>query len=417
MTTFFELYKRVLEDTLNGEEIPDIEKKYSGLVDNMQLDCLLHPKKHPSIWHIGKCTCPPDKKSACIESCPFEAIKPDEEGNGQISVEDCVGCYSCVDACPAEKLTASKDIIPALKAVRGNKGLSYALVAPAFLGQFDKATPGMLRTAFKKIGFDGMVEVSLFADILTLKESLEFNKNIRKETDFQLTSCCCPIWIAMIRRIYNDLLPHVPGSVSPMIASGRTIKQLYPDTVTVFVGPCMAKKSEAREMDIAGAIDFVLTFQEVKDIFDALGIDPAQMEESEKDHSSQAGRLYARTAGVSWAVERTVKKLSPNNPIQIRTQQADGVPACKAMINQLLAGKTNANFFEGMGCVGGCVGGPKSIINRDIGRENVNEYGESATYETPIDNPFVLELLRRLGFDTVESLLEESEIFTRHFDN
>jgi iron only hydrogenase large subunit-like protein len=179
----------------------------------------------------------------------------------------------------------------------------------------------------------------------------------------------------------------------------------------------MAKKFEARELDIAGAIDYVLTFQEAKDIFDALNINPADMEESEKDHSSRAGRLYARTQGVSWAVERTVKKLSPNNPIQIRTQQADGVPACKAMINQLLAGKTNANFFEGMGCVGGCVGGPKSIIDRDKGRINVNEYGNSATYETPIDNPFVIELLHRLGFDTVDSLLEESEIFTRHFEN
>ncbi len=417
MITFFELYNRVLHDTINGVEISDIENKYSELVDNEQLDCLLHPKKHPPIWHIGRCTCPPDKKSACLESCPFEAIKPNEEGNIKISKEDCVGCYSCVNACPAEKLTASRDIIPALNAVRSNKGLSYALVAPAFLGQFEKATPGTLRTALKKIGFDGMIEVSLFADILTLKESLEFNRNIKKETDFQLTSCCCPIWIAMIRKIYNDLMPHVPGSVSPMVASGRTIKHLYPDAVTVFFGPCMAKKSEARELDIAGAIDYVLTFQEAKDIFDALNINPADMEESEKDHSSRAGRLYARTQGVSWAVERTVKKLSPNNPIQIRTQQADGVPACKAMINQLLAGKTNANFFEGMGCVGGCVGGPKSIIDRDKGRINVNEYGNSATYETPIDNPFVIELLHRLGFDTVDSLLEESEIFTRHFEN
>ena len=40
-----------------------------------------------------------------------------------------------------------------------------------------------------------MIEVSLFADILTLKEALEFDKNIKEESDFQLTSCCCPVWI------------------------------------------------------------------------------------------------------------------------------------------------------------------------------------------------------------------------------
>jgi iron only hydrogenase large subunit-like protein len=68
-----------------------------------------------------------------------------------------------------------------------------------------------------------------------------------------------------------------------------------------------------------------------------------------------------------------------------------------------------------MGCVGGCVGGPKAILNREEGRANVNQYGSGATYETPIDNPYVIELLHRLGLDTVESLLEKSDIFTRQF--
>ena len=85
------------------------------------------------------------------------------------------------------------------------------------------------------------------------------------------------------------------------------------------------------------------------------------------------------------------------------------------MINDLLEGKTDANFFEGMGCIGGCVGGPKALIDREAGRENVNQYGDQATYPTPIDNPYVIELLQRLGFDTVEALLEKSDIFTRRF--
>ena len=34
----------------------------------------------------------------------------------------------------------------------------------------------MLRNAFKALGFDGMVEVALFADILTLKEALEWKR-------------------------------------------------------------------------------------------------------------------------------------------------------------------------------------------------------------------------------------------------
>jgi iron only hydrogenase large subunit-like protein len=280
-----------------------------------------------------------------------------------IDEEQCAGCALCIQECRARNLTESKDIIPALQAIRSHKGLVYALVAPAFLGQFSsEVTPGKLRNALKAIGFDGMIEVALFADILTLKEALEFNENIQTEDDYQLTSCCCPMWIAMIRKIYKELIPHVPPAVSPMIASGRAVKVMHPDALTVFIGPCLAKKAEAKEKDIADAVDYVLTFREIQDIFNVMEIDPAKMEESEKDHSSRAGRIYAHTGGVSEAVKSTVERLNPNRKITVRTQQADGVPACKAMINDLLSGNTTANFFEGMGCVGGCVGGPRVLI-------------------------------------------------------
>lgn len=134
------------------------------------------------------------------------------------------------------------------------RGIFLCVNRTCFFGTVQRdCHPGKLRSAFKALGFSGMVEVALFADILTLKEALEFDKNIVNDNDYQLTSCCCPMWIAMIRKIYHELMPHVPGSVSPMIACGRVIKKLHPDAVTVFVGPCIAKKSEAREPDIKGS--------------------------------------------------------------------------------------------------------------------------------------------------------------------
>lgn len=412
MTRFDELYKKLIKNSLENKDLLDDISDY----DPHHLDCLLYPEKHPPVLKIDDCDCKSEGTTKCAASCLFDAIKRDEEGKIYIDSSLCTGCNACIDSCKSEKLAASKDILPALEAIKEGKGPVYALIAPAFLGQFSSdVTPGKLRSAFKSIGFTGMIEVALFADILTLKEALEFDKNIVDESDYQLTSCCCPMWIAMIRKIYHDLIPHVPGAVSPMIASGRTIKVLHPDAITIFIGPCLAKKVEAKEEDIKDAIDFVLTFQEVKDIFDALDIDPAKMEESEKDHSSRAGRIYARAGGVSEAVSKTVERLNPDRKITVRTQRADGVPACKEMINQLKEGKTNANFFEGMGCVGGCVGGPKRIIDVEEGTKNVEEYGDAATYKTPIENPYVIELLHRLGFDTVESLLEHSDIFTRDF--
>jgi iron only hydrogenase large subunit-like protein len=198
-----------------------------------------------------------------------------------------------------------------------------------------------------------------------------------------------------------------------MIASGRAVKSLHPDALTIFIGPCLAKKKEAKEPDIVDAVDFVLTFQEMQDVFEIMEIDPLKMEESEKDHSSRGGRIYAHTGGVSEAVSSTLERINPKRSISIHTKQAHGVSACKEMINDILEGRITANFYEGMGCVGGCVGGPRALIPHEEGRKNVEGYGNSSPYQTPIDNPYVIELLHRLGFDTIESLLKESDIFTR----
>ncbi len=409
MKTFHQLYLDILEQEAGKGRV--LEEEYNPY----HMDCLLHPEKHAPVIFAEECQqCAYEK--ACERSCIFDAFEQDENGKVYINKEKCTGCGACVEACRLEKLAANKDVVPVLRAVRGKQREVYALVAPAFLGQFGpEVTTGKLRAAFKAMGFQGLIEVAVFADILTLKEALEFDANIREEQDYQLTSCCCPVWIAMIRKVYQELMPHVPGAVSPMIAAGRVVKKLHPDAVTVFIGPCMAKKQEAREGDIADAVDYVLTFQEVQDMFEAADIHPEQLGEDDKEHSSRAGRIYARTGGVSEAVKTTVEQLRPERSIEVRAEQADGVPACREMIERLKRGKTKANFFEGMGCRGGCVGGPKIIIDKEEGRKNVERYGEAAEYRTPLENPFVPELLRRLGFHTIEEFLEKSDILVRKF--
>lgn len=221
------------------------------------------------------------------------------------------------------------------------------------------------------------------------------------------------MWIAMIRRVYKDLVPHVPPAVSPMVACGRSIKKMHPGAVTVFIGPCLAKKAEAKEKDIADAVDFVLTFQEIAQVFELAGIDPVDEQEDSRDHSSRAGRIYAYTGGVSEAVRSTVDQLNPDRKIKLKSAQADGVPACKKILQDLQSNQLQANFIEGMGCKGGCVGGPRAFIDKEEGRAGVERYGEEAQYRTPLDNPYVLELLEQLGIQTVEQLRKHSDIFTR----
>jgi len=313
--------------------------------------------------------------------------------------------YECVI-----KKNISRDINNLLEIISQDNKLIYAMIAPAFLGQFsNKITPGKLRSALKFLGFTGMVEVALFADILTLKEALEFDRKIKNKKDFMLTSCCCPMWIAMLRK--KNLLAHVPKSVSPMIACGRAIKIIHKNALTCFIGPCVAKKSEAREKDLIGAVDFVLTFQEISCMLEILNINPEKMPEEHKEHSSRAGRIYARTGGVSEAVILTLKKINPDK--KIIAKQANGILECKKLLDEIEHENINANFFEGMGCVGGCVGGPKKIIKKDLAEQLVNSYGDKANYITPVDNPNVIKLLKVLGFETIKDLLDDNKIFTR----
>ena len=207
------------------------------------------------------------------------------------------------------------------------------------------------------IGFAGMVEVALFADILTLKEALEFDATIHTDQDFLLTSCCCPMWIAMIRKVYAQLTPHIPGAVSPMIACGRVIKKLHPEAVTVFIGPCIAKKSEVVDQKIEGNADYVLTYSEIRAIMKAKSV-ALEPDENSYQESSVYGKRFANAGGVTAAVLQSMKEA--NADVDVKVHKANGAAECKKALLLMRAAKLPADFIEGMACEGGCVGGPSA---------------------------------------------------------
>lgn len=399
--TFEELYRKVLKAKLAGREIEEKEHR-------KKLDCLLHPEKYPLIWKEEPCDC---NDARCVTACLFRALEV-ENGEIRMNPEKCTGCARCLEACHSGKLTFSHDAVKAVEILKTSDKPVYALMAPAYIGQFGAAaTPGKIRSALKKMGFAGMIEVAAFADILTLKEALEFCDCMERGEEFQLTSCCCPVWISMIRKDFQKIAGHLPASVSPMIACGRIVKQLHEGSRTVFVGPCLAKKAEIREPDLVGDIDCVLTFQELQDIFTALCVDFDKMEEDENEHSAASGRMYARTGGVSRAVKECVESIRKDR--KLTPVCACGTVECKKLLQEILQGESKGNFFEGMACTGGCVGGPKRNIDWEAATKLVDDYVAEAAYRTPAENPYVLDLIGQLGFQTVEEFVRNSTILSR----
>ena len=336
-------------------------------------------------------------------------FKRDETGYKD---DDCIQCGFCASNCDFGAIAEKIEFLPVIQLLKKAGAPVYAVVAPAITGQFgENVSMGQLRSAFQKMGFADMIEVALFADILTIKEAFEFNHLVKRKEDFFLTSCCCPVWFNLIRKSYPDIYEHLSLSVSPMIASGRILKRLYLNAKVVFFAPCIAKKSEALEEDLKGAIDYVVNFNELKEIFHALEINLEEVQPVEKDQASLGGRIYARTGGVSFSVKTVVNRLDPARVIKLKSQKVDGVKECRGRLETLhIGGKDIANFIEGMGCKGGCVGGPRTNIDTASATKLVNEFGEESFILTPFDNLNVVKILKQFEIDSIEEITKNEEL-------
>ncbi|TGY42778.1 iron hydrogenase [Clostridium sartagoforme] len=360
-----------------------------------------------------------EEKYKCQLSCPFDAIMYDNDNKTTyINYDLCVGCGLCVDSCKEGKILDKVDFLPILDLVKNNKTV-IAAVAPAIIGQFgENVTLDQLRAAFIKIGFSDMVEVAFAADMITIKEAVEFNNHVNSPKDLMITSCCCPMWVGMLKKVYKELVPDLSPSVSPMIGTGRVIKKLNPDAKVVFIGPCIAKKAEAKEKDLLGDIDFVLTFQELDNIFKAFDVNPEELEGiPTKDYASRGGRLYARTGGVSIAVGEAVEELYPHKAKLFKSIKAEGVRECKDILNKALTGEIEANFIEGMGCVGGCVGGPKAIIPKEQGKVSVDNLAYNSPIKIATHSSTMDSVLEKLNITSLKDFEDhnKTKVFHRNF--
>lgn len=309
----------------------------------------------------GKCAkaCPYNAiahlKRPCKFSCPVDAIKYNEYGISVIDKNKCIRCGKCIHSCPFGAIAAKSYIVPVIEALKSGKRV-YAMAAPATEGQFGAdITMASWKKAMKELGFVDFYDVGLGGDMTAAYEAEEWAEAY-KEGKKKVTSCC-PAFVNMVRLHYPQLADCVSTTVSPMCAVSRLVKARDPEAITVFIGPCLAKKSEVADQKIEGNADYVLTYSEIRAIMRAknISLEPCA---NEDQIASAYGKRFANSGGVTAAVLQSLKESEEN--IDAKVCKANGAAECKKALLLLRAAKLPEDFIEGMACEGGCVGGPSA---------------------------------------------------------
>ena len=315
----------------------------------------------------GRCksVCPYDAIShhtrPCAEACGVKAIDSDELGRAKIVPERCVSCGMCMVNCPFGAIADKSQLFQLIRAIRrGDKII--AEVAPSYVGQFgDKVTPAKFKAALKQLGFADVFEVALGADMGAAIEAHHYAETVATGKQPYMFTSCCPAWAMLIKHYFPETADKISNTLTPMVATARTIKQKYPDHRVVFIGPCAAKKLEASRRTIRSDVDFVLTFEELSAVFEARGIDPQAIESDEEmNDATGAGRGYACAGGVAGAIEKCIRAYYPDTPLQI--DHVEGLEDCRKMLLLAKMGRKNGSLIEGMACPGGCVAGAGTNI-------------------------------------------------------
>ena len=321
------------------------------------------------------------RKRPCQNACKVKAISMNEEKAATIDNGKCIACGACVYQCPFGAIMDKSYMLNVIdllrKSEQGRSYKLYAIVAPSISSQFNYAKLGQVISGLKALGFHTVVEAALGADMVAEAESREL-----AEKGF-LTSSCCPAFVTYIRQSFPQLLPMVSHNLSPMAAIARFIKETTPDAKTIFIGPCTAKKAEAQLDTVKPYIDAVLTFEELQALFDSRDLDITTLPEDVLDNASYFGRIFARSGGLSDAVAEGLKE--QNIDFDLKPCVCDGIEACRMALLKKSKNVLDANFIEGMACLGGCIGGAGCLTHGEKNRAEVDKYGREAYEKTITD--------------------------------
>ena len=284
----------------------------------------------------------------CVRECPAKAIRI-ARSQAIVVPERCIGCGNCLRVCSqhAKQMVSSIDQVEAL--LKGGAPIA-ACISPSFSVEFQaefdfRVMVGMTRA----LGFNLVTEVAFGADLVAdrYRQALILNQG------HHYITTACPAVVGFVERYQPDLVPFLSPIVSPMVAMARILRSLHgPDLKVVFVGPCVAKKAEAVDPDVVGGPDAVLTFPELRELFQRAGVTSANADPSDFDPPRPwLGSLFPISSGLLQTVG-IKEDLLANDVVA-----ANGHHNFMNALNEFAEGGMEANLVELLSC-NGCISGP-----------------------------------------------------------
>jgi iron only hydrogenase large subunit-like protein len=234
---------------------------------------------------------------SCVRVCPVNAIEVRPERAHPVIIADrCIGCGLCFLACSPRAIEFS-DSRSRVRQILQSGRPTAALIAPSIASEFDDITDyrkfvGMIRS----LGFTYVHEVSFGVDLVAYAYRKLFEESSGK---YYITSNC-PSIVEMIEKYHPHLVPNLAPLVSPMVSTAMVTRDLYgQDVANVFIGPCIDIKAEANLYSEKNLVEAVLTFIEIRQMFEEDEIQEKTVKMAEFDPPfGNWGALYPYPAGI-----------------------------------------------------------------------------------------------------------------------
>ncbi|PNV62446.1 histidine kinase [Clostridium sp. chh4-2] len=327
----------------------------------------------------------------CVRNCEVKAIMIKDE-RAEIMEDKCILCGHCLQICPQSAKTLTSD----LDIVKGyiRQGIPTVIsIAPSYMGLLKYKTLGQVNSALRKLGFLDVRETSEGAIVVTQ----EYAKLLEEGKMENIITTCCPSANDLIEIYYPQLVPYLAPVVSPMIAHGKLLKKEFGQgTKVVFLGPCIAKKKEARDPRHDSYVDAVLNFNEIERW---LREEDIVIEDCEDipfaNIDPKVNRLYPVTNGVVNSVLTTERKTDSYRKFYVH-----GSKNCIDLCASMSRGEIKGCFIEMNMCSGGCIKGP-AVNDESISRFKVKLDMEETVAKEPVDFKQESDMTEGLRFGKV----------------